>query len=326
MAYSDIKRFRTLLTYLICHIFNLPDSLLDECDNTNELFLQNHDYIDESIQINHSPVQTDLPYDLFCNNSIYVFYRYYQLIYSRLCEISRLCEAAYDHRNEFQISHTVKREASVKEERPTMSVSQRFNLILNHTILFLRNEEDSNVYEDTVRDLVGAGGYVLYTADKVLSLCLKHIHNLFNEIINNDIIASFAFYEEHRDQSSLDSYRTHVIRLLGNYHLALYKLHFMNGDVEMWLVGNSNDLQQNEETFVSSEEFSKFARDFLSVQSPSGKARNEQLFDEVSADEMEEVEEESDEGYEEIKKKNNHSRKRRGNRRRNQEDAEWNDF
>ena len=74
------------------------------------------------------------------------------------------------------------------DERPTMSVSQRFSLILNHTILFLRNEEDSNVYEDSVRDLVGAGGYVLYTVDKVLSLCFKHIHNLFTEIINNDLI------------------------------------------------------------------------------------------------------------------------------------------
>ena len=38
----------------------------------------------------------------------------------------------------------------------------------------------------------------------------------------------------------------------------------------MWLVGNSNDLQQNEELFVTSDEFSKFARDFLSVQSLSG--------------------------------------------------------
>ena len=121
------------------------------------------------------------------------------MIYSRLSEISRLCEAAYDHRNEFQISHTgkdyickinwiVKREAYLKEERPTLTVSQRFGLIWNHTILFLRNEEDSTVYEDTVRDLVGAGGYLLYTADKVLSLCCKHVHNMFNENINNDLI------------------------------------------------------------------------------------------------------------------------------------------
>ena len=41
---------------------------------------------------------------------------------------------------------------------------------------------------------------------------------------------------------------------------------------------------------------------------------------------MDEVEEGSDGGYEEVKKKNVHGKKRRGNRRRHQEDAEWNDF
>lgn len=82
----------------------------------------------------------------------------------------------------------------MKEEKPTLTISQRFGLILNHTILFLRNEEDSNVYEDAVRDLVGAGGYILYTADKVISLCCKHIHSLFNENINNDLIV----YENER--------------------------------------------------------------------------------------------------------------------------------
>ena len=82
--------------------------------------------------------------------------------------------------------------------------------------------------------------------------------------------ASFALYEENYEKSTLDSYRSHVIRLLSNYHLALYKIHVLDGDVLMWLVGNSNDLQQNEELFVTSDEFSKFARDFLSVQSPSG--------------------------------------------------------
>ena len=82
--------------------------------------------------------------------------------------------------------------------------------------------------------------------------------------------ASFALYEDNHEKCSLDSYRSHVIRLLANYHLALYKIHFLDGNVLMWLVGNSNDLQQNEELFVTSDEFSKFARDFLSVQSPSG--------------------------------------------------------
>lgn len=36
--------------------------------------------IDESIQINHTPLQTGHPSVVYCNNAIYVFYRYYQVI------------------------------------------------------------------------------------------------------------------------------------------------------------------------------------------------------------------------------------------------------
>lgn len=47
----------------------------------NALFLQNHELIDESIQINHTSIQTGHPYVLFCNNAIYAFYRYYQVLF-----------------------------------------------------------------------------------------------------------------------------------------------------------------------------------------------------------------------------------------------------
>lgn len=63
-------------------------------------------------------------------------------------------------------------------------------------------------------------------------------------------------------------YRSHVLRLLLNYRLPLYKLEVQNGEMKMWLVGNSFDIQQTESPMVSPEEFNKVAKDFLSVKVP----------------------------------------------------------
>lgn len=102
--------------------------------------------------------------------------------------ISQLCEAASNHLNEFQITHTVKREAHLDSYPPSCSSSERFNQVINHVILLIRNEEDNSVFEEASRQLVGARGYILYTVDKVISSCFKHVHSLFNEPINNELI------------------------------------------------------------------------------------------------------------------------------------------
>ena len=82
----------------------------------------------------------------------------------------------------------VKREAHVELESSSVSSSERFAVLLNHIILLIRSEEDTMDFEDMCRQLVGARGYIIYTADKVISTFFKHIHTLFNEPTNNDII------------------------------------------------------------------------------------------------------------------------------------------
>ena len=61
-------------------------------------------------------------------------------------------------------------------------------------------------------------------------------------------------------------YRNHVIRLLTTYRLPLYKIVVGNGQMDIWYVGNSNDLALNESCMATNEEFSKFTKEFLSSQ------------------------------------------------------------
>lgn len=83
----------------------------------------------------------------------------------------------------------------MSSDPPPISPSERFNRMINHIILLIRNDEDSVGFEEASRQLVGAGGYILYTADKVISSCFKHIHSLFTENINNEIIVILRLYD-----------------------------------------------------------------------------------------------------------------------------------
>lgn len=57
--------------------------------------------------------------------------------------------------------------------------------------------------------------------------------------------------------------------MMNSYHEPIYRIVVKNGYMQLWFVGNSHELQQNGQTLTSAEDFSKFARDFLSAQGSS---------------------------------------------------------
>lgn len=99
LPYSDLvdlclnddpqKRFRTILSYLVCHIFGLNESVIEDCESVriklfckeqkNLMFLQNHDFVDKDIEVSEANITDDQSFVFFCNNSFYVFYRFYQV-------------------------------------------------------------------------------------------------------------------------------------------------------------------------------------------------------------------------------------------------------
>ena len=73
-------------------------------------------------------------------------------------------------------------------------------------------------------------------------------------------------YEQKKETVDLLHYRNHVIRLLVNYRLPVYKTAIVNGQMDIWYVGNSNELVLNDCYLATMEEFSKFTKEFLASQ------------------------------------------------------------
>lgn len=60
-----------------------------------------------------------------------------------------------------------------------------------------------------------------------------------------------------------------MIELLANYHVAMYRVTVKQGTMLIWFVGNAGELGHRIPESSVKEEFSKYARDYLSVHSPS---------------------------------------------------------
>ena len=82
----------------------------------------------------------------------------------------------------------VVREAHMNYPDVNLSATERLQQILGSVIMLVRGEIDNPMFEEECHQLVGAGGYVLYTVDKVLLSCLKHLHTAFTEPLCNELI------------------------------------------------------------------------------------------------------------------------------------------
>ena len=169
----------------------------------------------------------------------------------------------------------VKREAHIEVPQEDISPSNRLNRLLAAVILLIRGEIESVDYEELSRQLVGAGGYILYTIDKVVQSCLKHVHSMLSESVSNDTIvaewlyphvqASFAAYLERKNEFTLNGYRDQVLKILQAFRLPIFRVDCAGRHLSVWYMGNSQEIQMSGDSFLPSEEFSKYSRDFLSL-------------------------------------------------------------
>lgn len=86
------------------------------------------------------------------------------------------------------------REAHIDCNEVILSPTERFQRILASSIMLIRGEIDNSSFEEECHQIVGAGGYVLYTVDKVVVSCLKHLHAAFTETLCNELLVPMNVY------------------------------------------------------------------------------------------------------------------------------------
>ena len=132
------------------------------------------------------PPNVDL---VFGGNNIYVFYRLYQLIYTRLQHCFELCQKElYTESN--MTAHAVERALGEKKEEGSASPTavDRNVELMDAMIHLLRGELTNQGFEQKCRQVLGTSGYFLYTIDRVVISCMRQVQNMMSDLMNVQLI------------------------------------------------------------------------------------------------------------------------------------------
>ena len=122
-------------------------------------------------------------------NNIYVFYRLYQLIYTRLQHCFELCQKElYTESN--MTAHAVERALGEKKEEGGASPTavDRNVELMDAMIHLLRGELTNQGFEQKCRQVLGTSGYFLYTIDRVVISCMRQVQNMMSDLMNVQLI------------------------------------------------------------------------------------------------------------------------------------------
>ena len=126
---------------------------------------------------------------VFGGNNLYVFYRLYQLIYTRLQQCFTLCQTdLYTESN--MTAHAVERALGEKKEEGSASPTavDRNVELMDAMIHLLRGELTNQGFEQKCRQVLGTSGYFLYTIDRVVISCMRQVQNMMSDLMNVQLI------------------------------------------------------------------------------------------------------------------------------------------
>ncbi|KAI9280942.1 hypothetical protein BC943DRAFT_344353 [Umbelopsis sp. AD052] len=179
-------------------------------------------------------------FSLFCNNSFYVFFRQYQLMYERLVKMKELSE---------RMEADPKRSRNLNKTAIELGIQYtRFDALdldySNGTYGALLDlidkffDPDYNIeqqtFEECCRYIFGTEAYILFTIDKLVSALIKQIQTLSHDTKSSELVQLF---QSDRDLEStsprlISVYRLRAEDIVGSDE-NLYKINLDNDSLQM---------------------------------------------------------------------------------------------
>ena len=123
------------------------------------------------------PASIDL---LYGSNSLYVFYRLYELLYERLERSISLCQQDV-YTEQRMTAHAVERAVDQPKETAVPTSLERNIDLMDALTQLVRGEITNQSFEQRCRTLLGTKGYFLFTMDRVTIGCVRQIQSLMND-------------------------------------------------------------------------------------------------------------------------------------------------
>ncbi|KAJ3035457.1 Transcriptional regulatory protein sin3 [Rhizophlyctis rosea] len=139
-------------------------------------------------------------YTFYANATIYVFFRLFQIAYSRLLKMKELSRELSDNPPRAEKLNTVAVELGLqKADAPTKpEIRDRYKDLLSTIEEFLTQEIEPAEFEEKTRDLFGTSAYLVFTIDKHVQNIVKQLQTIYSDSTSSKLLTLY-----HNDRSQV---------------------------------------------------------------------------------------------------------------------------
>ena len=167
----------------------------------------------------------------YANEQCFIFLRYIFCIYERLNKLNE-----YSFKNAENLLNINNKDGKSGEEKAMIieknnskdgdSVESLIfkNFIIVYKALLLKKIENSTVYEELCRDILGNEAYFLFNMDKLISSLIKSITIILGDNLSKDVLNLFKFEINRKTAPNEKLYFANYIQLLDNNSINNFRI------------------------------------------------------------------------------------------------------
>ncbi|CAY70276.1 Component of the Sin3p-Rpd3p histone deacetylase complex [Komagataella phaffii GS115] len=159
-------------------------------------------------------------YNMFCNTTIYVLYRYLNVLYERLVEVKAMTkdvDADIKGRNEVQFAKELDLLSHQLEDMGiNITGDNSYLQVLELSKKLIEGDVEHQWFEESLRQAYRNKAYKLFSIDKVIQGLTKHMHSVVSDAKNSEMITLMAADRENSNTTARSQilYRIQVRSLM----------------------------------------------------------------------------------------------------------------
>ena len=141
--------------------------------------------------------QTRRMYNMYCNSTIYVFFRWFRMVYERLSYLKSVEDEATRELKQRKPNQSAVELGLVAQRLQQLTIeiddeSDHYEQLLMLCENLIEQSIDQAGFEDMLRYIYGTKAFRIYTVDKVINLMAKQIHAIVSDEKNVAQVAAFT--------------------------------------------------------------------------------------------------------------------------------------
>ncbi|KAJ3145353.1 Transcriptional regulatory protein sin3 [Irineochytrium annulatum] len=218
-----------------------------------------------------SPRKRRSSYAMYGNSTYYIFFRLYQLLYSRLLKMKEIANHLNDgpapasRLNVTAVELGLQNPYSYASDAIIPQKKDRYQELIRTVNEFFQQKQEAAEFEDRCRSLFGTSGFLMFTIDKVVQAIIKQIQVIQGDQRNMELC---ELYFKDRDKKSSSArqeaiYRLNAEGLTVDEHLYRMEYHVREQALTIQLL--SKDDAPIDDPISSEEKWSLYVDHFIQL-------------------------------------------------------------